>query len=440
MTEPVPGLDRRQFLRAATATSALAASGAAAASDDAPDGDPLAGLGGTECDVDRTDDRYLPWSTDGAYGGWGGHEYHVTDPGLKGGENPVVFVHGNTRDACDWADHATRYLERGYGGDQLWSITFRNASPTHDEMARQLEDFVSNVLAYTGADSVDVVSHSLGVTGVRFWMADSDDFADIDERFDVGVGPRYDVVDTFVGCAGANDGTSTCGPGCEQGPGANRVCGFISPDCNEPGGPLHELNDPDETPGDVDYYTVAGDLDYFFLDRPESPRLEGAEANVVLEGRAHNAARASDAAVELIYEWVTDGTDGGRPTREPDVEADGSREMDGSVYTPGSIARVRVTVDADRPVLLRDRIPYRANVADEGEAVVAVAPRPHREVREVYLGGPAQRHDVAYLVEMPQSSGTYEFGPVEVRTPDATTWAALEGTTTEVVVLGEGEM
>ena len=37
-----------------------------------------------------------------------------------------MFVHGNTRDACDWSDHATRYLRRGYGGDQLWSITFEN--------------------------------------------------------------------------------------------------------------------------------------------------------------------------------------------------------------------------------------------------------------------------------------------------------------------------
>lgn len=439
MTEPIPGIDRRRFLRVASATSALAASGTTAASHDGPDGDPFAGLGGTDCDVDRTDDRYLPFDTEGAYGGWGGHEYHHTDPGLVAGENPVVFVHGNTRDACDWAAHASRYLQRGYGGDQLWAITFENESPTHDEMARQLDDFVRNVLEYTGADTVDVVGHSLGVTGIRFWMADSDEFADIDDRFDVGIGPRYDVVDTFVGCAGANNGTSTCGPGCMQGPDINRVCGFISPDCDDPGGPLYELNNPDETPGDVDYYTIAGDADYFFLDNPDSPRLAGANANVVLAGRAHNAARASGTAIELIYQWVTDRPDAGPPEREPTVEADGERTVDSNVYVAGGIARVEVRVDAERPVLVRDRVPYESSVVTEGADVTAVAPRPHQEVREVYFGGPAGRYDVEYLVELPDSTGVHEFGPVEIRTPDATEWAELAGTTDEALVVG-GEL
>jgi len=167
MSDPVPGSNRRQFLRAATATGALATAGSAAAGHDDGEGNPLAGFGGTQCDVDRTDDRYLPFDTDGAYGGRGGHEYHATGPGLRGGENPVVFVHGNTHDACDWSDHATRFLDRGYGGDQLWSVTFESSNPTHDEMARQLEAFVTNVLEYTGADTVDLVGHGLGVTGVR---------------------------------------------------------------------------------------------------------------------------------------------------------------------------------------------------------------------------------------------------------------------------------
>ncbi len=436
MTGPIPGLDRRQFLRAAAATGTLASASPVAASHDDSGGNPLAGFGGTQCDAARTDDRYLPFDTDGAYGGWGGHEYHATDPGLAGGENPVVFVHGNTHDACDFSDHATRFLDRGYRGDQLWSITFAAESPTHDEMARQLEDFVANVLAHTGADTIDVVSHSLGVTGVRFWLADSDAFADIDDRLDVGIGSRYDHVDTFVGCAGANEGTSTCGPACARGSGANRPCGFISPTCADPGGPLHRLNNPDETPGSVDYYTIRGDLDYFFADNPDSPTLDGANANVVLSGAAHNATRASDAAVELIYQWVTDGPDSGRPTRETTVDADGTRQM-GSVYLGGTTARVRLRVEADRPVLLRDSVPYGARVlTDYSDDVVAVAPRPHRGVREVYFGGPAKRWDIEYLVEMPEGAGRYGFGPAAVRTPEATAWADLADTSTNVVVIG----
>jgi len=436
MSDPIPGLDRRQFLRAASASGVLASTGVAAASHDDEGGTPLAGFGGTACDVARTDDRYLPWDTDGAYGGWGGHEYHATDPGLAGGENPVVFVHGNTHDGCDWSDHATRFLDRGYRGDQLWSITFAASSPTHDEMAVQLEDFVSNVIAYTGADTVDVVSHSLGVTGVRVWLADDAIFEDVDERLDVGIGPRYDLVDTFVGCAGANEGTTTCGPGCSRGSGANRPCAVISPDCTQPGGPLHALNTPDETPGDVDYYTLRGQFDYFYADNPDSPVLDDAVANVLLAGMAHNATRASDPAIEFIYQWVTD-RDAGGDARPTDVDATGSRTMGGSVWLQGGTAHVRLSVDADAPVLLRDRVPYAADVYTErSDDVVAVAPRPHRGVREVYLGGPTGEATVEYLVEMPDASGSYTFGPAQVRAPAATEWTDVPDTSADTLVVG----
>ena len=59
----------------------------------------------------------------------------------------MVFVHGNQRDACDWTDHAGFFLRRGYPGDGLWAITFREGTPTHGSMAAQLEDFVRRVLA-----------------------------------------------------------------------------------------------------------------------------------------------------------------------------------------------------------------------------------------------------------------------------------------------------
>lgn len=241
------------------------------------------------CDRERTDDEALPFDTDGAYGGWGGHEYHGTEDGTD--ETPVVFVHGNTDDACAFDPHAAAFLDGAYVGDELWSITFREETTTHPAMADQLEGFVEQVHEETGADAVDVVAHSLGVTGARYWM----DAAD-----------RYDDVGTFVGMAGANHGTWVCGPGCEALPGAGEPCQFVSPGCAEPGGPLYELNTPDETPGDVDYYTIRGGADVFFLHDRESPTLDGAE-NVELEWHGHDAARESEAAVGLTYEWLLDG-------------------------------------------------------------------------------------------------------------------------------------
>lgn len=449
--DPVPdGVNRRRFLRVASATGALATVGSASAAD-GPEGNPLAGFGGTQCDTARTSDEYLPFDTDGAYGGWGGHAYHGTRPGTR--QNPVVFVHGNTHDGCDFSIHAEAYLERGYRGDELWSITFREGTSTHAEMARQLDDFVAKVRRETGAGTVDVVSHSLGVTGVRFWLCDLRPMLDRWPSVALSADhpaaePHFTVVDAFVGLAGANHGTATCGP-CEKGSGSAEPCNVISPLCaDDPGEPLFDLNhhgsdctdpasacEPNETPGDVAYYTIRGGLDYFYPTNPESPELAGA-TNVLLPARAHNATRASATALELVYQWVTEDEHRERERTVP-VAARGERSDDGSVFLAGGTDVVELTVEADRPTLLRDRIPYEWDVLDvEGDDVEAVAVRPHEGVKEVYLGGsPSRTHDVTYVVEAPDRSGSYEFGPVEVRAPAATEWETVPDTTERNVVL-----
>lgn len=254
--------------------------------------DPDPGLPGTGsgCGRGRTDDAALPFDADG-YGGWGGHAHHGTGGGRS--ERPVVFVHGNGRDACDFDEHAAYFLERGYSGDALWSITFERETSTHEEMSEQLDSFVGAVRGEAGAERVDLVGHSLGVTGIRYWLADRD---------------RYEHVGSLVGFAGANHGTWTCGPGCAAGPGSTRICDFLSHACaDSPGGALYELNHPDETPDPVGYYTVRGTDDAFFRTRPASPALDGAE-NVVLEGADHDGVRTGEAPKELLFEWLAGGS------------------------------------------------------------------------------------------------------------------------------------
>lgn len=283
------GVDRRDFLKTtgAVGTSVVAVSQGATAETDDQAGLNLAG--GTSCEEDRDSDANLPFDTNGKYGGWGGHQHHGTDPGLD--HYPIVFVHGNSRDACDFNQHAEYFLDRGYRGDALWSITFRETGSTHEMMRDQLDDFVKKILDYTGVNAIDVIGHSLGVTGLRYWMEDLN---------------QYDRVDDFVGLAGANHGTETCGARCEPKPGNGRVCGFIALACADtPGQPLYELNHPDETPSDVDYYTIRGTADTFFPTRTDSPRLEGANENIVLDGATHDQVRTSDASKELMYRWVS---------------------------------------------------------------------------------------------------------------------------------------
>lgn len=290
---------RRRMLAAigAATTAGVAGPGAGVASATHEDDgdDDLAGLRigtGDPCEWERTDDSHLPFEGDG-YGGWGGHEFLDTEPGLD--HYPVVFAHGNTRDACDFLDHAEYFIERGFKGDELWAMTTGRKGSTHDEMRNQFEDFVAKVREYTGVNKVQVLGHSLGVTGLRYWMDGLDDYPD-----------RYDRVETFVGLSGANDGTHTCGPDCEEGLGTARVCQFISHDCADtPGEPLYELNSPDETPNDdkIDYHTLRGSADEFFLVRPESPALEGAE-NVELVTN-HDGTRTEETAKQLAYEWLS---------------------------------------------------------------------------------------------------------------------------------------
>lgn len=255
--------------------------------------------GGCEagCTRDRTDDSRLPWSTDGDYGGWGGRAFHDVDAparapgaGTDADRTPIVFVHGLQRDACDWEAHAEFFLERGYGGDDLWAITFPEGASTHPEMAEALDEFVARVRDHTGAETVALVGHSLGVTGIRFWLAARD---------------RYEWVETVVGLAGPNHGT-VFNKWCAEAGLARRdyrVSPFLRADYDEyEDHPLARLN-RDETPGDVDYYTVRGTDDPLYWRCPESPELEGA-TNVVLE-TGHDGVRTERTTKEYLFEWIT---------------------------------------------------------------------------------------------------------------------------------------
>jgi len=240
-----------------------------------------------DCAHDRTADERLPWDTVG-YGGWGGHEYHDTAPGTE--RTPVVFVHGNQRDACDWTAHADFFTNRAYTGDELWAITFGSGSPSHDAMADQLDRFVGNVREYTGADEVAVVGHSLGVTGLRYWMARDD---------------RLDWIETFVGLDGANHGTVLSSYAAKAGldNGTYKMSHFLRNDYERLGDhPLAVLN-RNETPGDVDYYTLRGTNDELFWNCTDSPALEGAE-NVAIE-TDHDGVRSSLTSAEYVFEWCS---------------------------------------------------------------------------------------------------------------------------------------
>jgi triacylglycerol lipase len=139
-------------------------------------------------------------------GGWGGV--------AKGDflrHPPVIFVHGNTRDAGDWDEPGRsvkqRFIEAGYSKQELWALSYNGKSTKGHPPESQcrtdntsnvpdLTAFVNAVLVYTGASQADIIGHSLGVTLVRSML-----------RTDEELVPR---VRKFVAIAGPNHGTTVC--------------------------------------------------------------------------------------------------------------------------------------------------------------------------------------------------------------------------------------
>lgn len=209
---------------------------------------------------ERAVETDVPW-TPVDYGGWGGHECHGTNPGCR--SHPIIFIHGNGRTADDWKKHANALLRAGKSGDDIWAITFGEPTPSHDRMATEIERFVSEVMDYTGMETVSIVAHSLGVTGARWWLETRN---------------RYDSVETFVGIAGANHGLRLATVAAKVGvrDGVCKPVDFLRDDYRSiPNHPLKRLNSPTETPGDTDYYTIRGTRDVLFVNSFDSPKLKG---------------------------------------------------------------------------------------------------------------------------------------------------------------------
>ncbi len=168
------------------------------------------------------------------------HQYDVADlarDDLTGGSfggrahagealahDPVIFIHGNSDKALGtaiaqtgWTASRAWFLQHGYTDAELYATTWGPADAAQaaqQEHSRKniqhLRKFVEAVLAYTGAQKVDIVAHSMGVTLARKVVlgGSASDPGD-GGAYAVGA-PLTDHVDAFVGIAGANLGLTSC--------------------------------------------------------------------------------------------------------------------------------------------------------------------------------------------------------------------------------------
>jgi pimeloyl-ACP methyl ester carboxylesterase len=189
---------------------------------------------------------------------------------------PVIFLHGNNDTpyptTCNGSYGAPQafaqyFLDHGYSPKELWGLGYqgdqcdlltdetRRAAQAHTTLANvpDLRAFVKAVLAFTGANQVDIVGHSLGTTLAREWMRQDH---------------AYRIVRRLVGIDGPNHGIINCSPSPQNYYAASLGFTPDSPVCLEYGAAdtpfLRRLNAAGETPGPTTYLTIVN-ADHSFV-------------------------------------------------------------------------------------------------------------------------------------------------------------------------------
>ncbi len=148
---------------------------------------------------------------------------------------PAVIVHGTFGDQKSLLDNLSLALKDD--GYCVYALDYGNrATGPVEDSAAELADFVTRVLASTGAAKVEIVGHSQGGMMPRYYIKNLGGDAYVEDL--VGLAPSNHgttVIDAFGGTGGS------CAACDEQMAGSD----FLT-----------ALNNPDETPGAVDYTQV----------------------------------------------------------------------------------------------------------------------------------------------------------------------------------------
>lgn len=109
--------------------------------------------------------------------------------------DPIIFVHGYNASSSTWLTMVSRFKSSGYTDAELvnWSYDYRLSNAT---TAAALKTKIDGVLAATGAQHVDIITHSMGALSARYLVRN--------------LLPAGDTrVDALVTLGGTNHGTVT---------------------------------------------------------------------------------------------------------------------------------------------------------------------------------------------------------------------------------------
>jgi triacylglycerol lipase len=195
--------------------------------------------------------------------------------------DPVLLVHGFTRTSADFDTMITALKAKKYPDDRIFTIDYNSFAP-NAYTATLVKAKVGAILAETGAEKVDIISHSMGAYSTRYFIKNLGGAA---------------VVGDFVSIAGPNHGTvAAYTPEC----GALPSCVEMRPDSPF----LAQLNAGDETPGDVNYATFWSSCDDLVINAGTSTPLDGARNRETQECMGHMTLAVSDEVIERTVSFV----------------------------------------------------------------------------------------------------------------------------------------
>lgn len=161
----------------------------------------------------------------------------LTGPSIRGDRvaatlpvrNPVLFIHGWNSTGATWFTTIDKFKASGYTDAQLFNWTYYSGQ-SNVITAQQISAKVDSILAITGAQQVDLVTHSMGSMSARYYTKNLGGAA---------------KVEALVSLGGANHGTNSawfC---------AQKSCVEMRPGSSF----LNALNATDETAGATRYGT-----------------------------------------------------------------------------------------------------------------------------------------------------------------------------------------
>jgi triacylglycerol lipase len=190
--------------------------------------------------------------------------------------DPILFVHGFASSGSTWNTMIGRFQADGYTSAELGNWSY-NTAQSNATTASQLAARVNEVRSATGAERIDVITHSMGALSSRHYLKNLGGTA---------------FVDDWVSLGGPSHGTPTAA-----------LCSFLA-SCREmtPGSSfLNALNSGDETPGEVNYGTWRSPCD--LVVPGSSPSLSGA-TNTVTGCVAHTGLPSNATVYGQVREFV----------------------------------------------------------------------------------------------------------------------------------------